>query len=508
MATSPTLAATSNVESIISSNSTVTSKAPLASPTFTGTPTAPTPSAGDNSTNIANTAWVQASTVITLPAPSGDTTGVTDSSAFNTALTKLGGASAGTGLILLRATPAGSAYYFSANTAITSAGIKVRGMGAGLTLVYQVGSTPVLSVHVASFYPIGTNNNAVAGRCGAMTIDGTHAGNAWAVDWGNTTFSGYDDLTVQNFTGTYGGIHMNNTVYAAFTEQNLFEANIVNCTSGILFDLGSGSASPNTSSSFSRNRMFFSFLQNANQNGVTVSNGAGIKGGSLKLSGNFNAGASNTGYVFGLVGTSNNNDGVTYSTVGDYCYFDIDIEMDGSSGKTVGHQTIYFDSTEVNVNHSINNTQGTIKFEAYAGASITASNLTQYTNGFIGHIGIVLGDSVLQGWPYPYSSALTYGVAGQQISSRGGQGTLVSGYVLYSVAPTGGNPQVTVAVGATSGILQYLGTTITAATETLTTGVRIPFSVIVPSNWYLGIYDTATGSHGTATIYALQSTVQ
>ena len=33
--------------------------APLASPTFTGTPTAPTPTAGDDSTNIATTAYVQ-----------------------------------------------------------------------------------------------------------------------------------------------------------------------------------------------------------------------------------------------------------------------------------------------------------------------------------------------------------------------------------------------------------------------------------------------------------------
>lgn len=37
-----------------------TSRAPLASPVFTGTPTAPTPSAGDNSTRIATTAYVDA----------------------------------------------------------------------------------------------------------------------------------------------------------------------------------------------------------------------------------------------------------------------------------------------------------------------------------------------------------------------------------------------------------------------------------------------------------------
>lgn len=36
----------------------VTGAAPIASPTFTGSPKAPTPSAGDNSTNIATTAWV------------------------------------------------------------------------------------------------------------------------------------------------------------------------------------------------------------------------------------------------------------------------------------------------------------------------------------------------------------------------------------------------------------------------------------------------------------------
>lgn len=35
-------------------------KANLASPAFTGTPTAPTPTSGDNSTKVATTAFVQA----------------------------------------------------------------------------------------------------------------------------------------------------------------------------------------------------------------------------------------------------------------------------------------------------------------------------------------------------------------------------------------------------------------------------------------------------------------
>lgn len=37
----------------------INSKAPINSPTFTGTPTAPTPAAGDNSTKVATTAFVK-----------------------------------------------------------------------------------------------------------------------------------------------------------------------------------------------------------------------------------------------------------------------------------------------------------------------------------------------------------------------------------------------------------------------------------------------------------------
>jgi hypothetical protein len=55
-----------------------TSKAPLASPTFTGTPTAPTPTAGDNSTKIATTAFV--ATTLTPPRATVDVTAGTPGS--------------------------------------------------------------------------------------------------------------------------------------------------------------------------------------------------------------------------------------------------------------------------------------------------------------------------------------------------------------------------------------------------------------------------------------------
>jgi len=55
---------------------TVNTKAAVASPAFTGTPTAPTPATGTNSTQLATTAFVQ-NTVATLGAGSGTTSSVT-----------------------------------------------------------------------------------------------------------------------------------------------------------------------------------------------------------------------------------------------------------------------------------------------------------------------------------------------------------------------------------------------------------------------------------------------
>jgi hypothetical protein len=51
-----------------------TSRAPLASPAFTGTPTAPTPTAGDNSTKIATTAYVEGQASSTTPIMDGSPT--------------------------------------------------------------------------------------------------------------------------------------------------------------------------------------------------------------------------------------------------------------------------------------------------------------------------------------------------------------------------------------------------------------------------------------------------
>lgn len=50
-----------------------TTKADLASPTFSGTPTAPTPTAGDNSTKLATTAFVASAAALTIETTAGVT---------------------------------------------------------------------------------------------------------------------------------------------------------------------------------------------------------------------------------------------------------------------------------------------------------------------------------------------------------------------------------------------------------------------------------------------------
>jgi len=68
-----------------------TSRAPLASPAFTGTPTAPTPATSDNSTNVATTAFVQAQVkpakVLLNTLTASNSANLQDTTSFTTAYT-------------------------------------------------------------------------------------------------------------------------------------------------------------------------------------------------------------------------------------------------------------------------------------------------------------------------------------------------------------------------------------------------------------------------------------
>lgn len=87
--TAPTVAGTSDSTTKIASTAFVQAvaalKADLASPTFTGDPKAPTPSTGDNDTSVATTAFVKAQAYATLASPvlTGDPTAPTPSTGDN-----------------------------------------------------------------------------------------------------------------------------------------------------------------------------------------------------------------------------------------------------------------------------------------------------------------------------------------------------------------------------------------------------------------------------------------
>lgn len=90
----------------------VTGAAPINSPAFTGSPTAPTPSAGDNSTRIASTAWVTAKGYTTNE---GTVTSV-DVSGGSTGLTFTGGPITDDGTLTMDGTLAVSAGGTGANS--------------------------------------------------------------------------------------------------------------------------------------------------------------------------------------------------------------------------------------------------------------------------------------------------------------------------------------------------------------------------------------------------------
>jgi hypothetical protein len=92
--TSNTSSITSNTNSIATINTTLGTKADLASPAFTGVPTAPTPLTNDNSTTLATTAYVKAN-LSTVSA--GTLTGTTLASTITgSSLTSVGTITSGT----------------------------------------------------------------------------------------------------------------------------------------------------------------------------------------------------------------------------------------------------------------------------------------------------------------------------------------------------------------------------------------------------------------------------
>ena len=169
-------------------------KAPLASPAFTGTPTAPTPATADSSTKIATTAYVKASMAaagagtVTSVAVSGGTTGLTTS----------GGPITGAGTITLGGTLAIANGGTGANTAT----LAKLALGIGTAGDYNIGTSggtvPLLNATntFASGQNFGTgsgaaNANVNGGSGSARTVTfQTNGGSRWQINVTSATESG------------------------------------------------------------------------------------------------------------------------------------------------------------------------------------------------------------------------------------------------------------------------------------------------------------------------------
>ena len=158
------------------------SKADLASPVFTGNPTAPTPATGDNDTSIATTAFVKAqgyttnTGTVTSVAISGGTTGLSTS----------GGPITTSGTVTL----AGTLAIANGGTGATSAGAALTALGALASSSYTAADVLAKLVTV----------DGAASGLDADLLDGQHG--AYYAPIASPTFTGTPVLTNADGTGT------------------------------------------------------------------------------------------------------------------------------------------------------------------------------------------------------------------------------------------------------------------------------------------------------------------
>jgi hypothetical protein len=218
----PILSATSNVESIISSNSTVTGKAPLASPALTGIPTAPTATTGTNTTQIATTAFVNATAIADTPAATFTTNGTVkqtvynvrdygatgngstdDTAAFNSANTA---ATSAQGVMYV---PHGIYMLNATNLNPITASMLGESMnGSILKLVASFNATQNL-IRVVSVTGLSMRN---------LTIDGNKSSVSGGTQYGlylsTTTDCGAENILSKNWTGVGTHFYNNNRAFA------------------------------------------------------------------------------------------------------------------------------------------------------------------------------------------------------------------------------------------------------------------------------------------------------
>jgi hypothetical protein len=372
-----TLTSSTNVESIISANSTVIGKASLASPAFTGTPT------------------INGKGIMVNLVPSGDTTGATDTTNFAAAITALGGATTGTGVVQF----APGVYYTAGFEAIQSPmiGIEVSGDKTATIMATSSASGDIINITNSNFLNNGQNFPGAGAPITGLIIDGTNApSNSVGLHWGDRTGSELD-VIVKNFSAAGCiGVHLDNRY--GWSEDNVIRLNLENNTQNLVIDVNNS-----TGESYGYNDWNIYINAHVNQHGVILQAGTGFSGPYIYGSKVF--------YMHGnfLPPTSGSNTGIALyfksatSYIQDHIIIVCETDSPGGAGPWgTTHQSIHF------ISGSGIHGWGQLNFFDGGAGSFVASNASSSSSNiaFDGQIALA-GDSYFgSGAAYPGGRSL------------------------------------------------------------------------------------------------------
>ena len=300
--------------------------APLVSPVFAGVPTAPTAAFGTSTAQLATTAFVQVALAgkVTWLLPSGDVTGAADAAAIQAAYVALGGAPG-----IIKLAPVAPWYLKSGIVVITTPAVYVDTAGC---FINQTGAGAGIDMSQP------TSSRAVngGGVIGNGIFDGTATtGDSTPVKAGDIFFLSMYFQT-QNYTaGT-------NSRLAWFVNRSSWTEGMAgrilgtSGTQGIVFDHAAGGAS--STGSFDRLEMLLQVDQSNNPAFPAVQwlNGANRQNGTLTINGNIGAATTPpTAAVINISGTSpagTTDAGTPASFLN--CGLYVGVECDGTAGQT------------------------------------------------------------------------------------------------------------------------------------------------------------------------------
>lgn len=324
----------------------VSGSAPLASPAFTGTPTAPTASAGTDDTQIATTAFVAAAVAAGGGSGSSTVPGMNVIWMDNEGVSNTGASSVTTEFNTLLTAQDGDpcVFVFGVGTYLWSTapdalgpGQSVIGLGPTVTNFTWSGAGPLFTATTAAVS--GTWDGSLsAGTFAGFTINGPYGTDGTAgIKYGalqsgvidNVFFYGLDGGCIEGYQVTSG------VDWAE--EWQITRLNVSGCgaTSGYCFQF--------STTSFDYSRLDAVVVVEANIDVLALNDSAEMQGLEFHCRGNLHGGTTNTGALISLDRTTASGSSVIGGST-----FSVSMEgddtSDGGSG-TVGHYLLYMGSS-------------------------------------------------------------------------------------------------------------------------------------------------------------------